>query len=56
MMENNIFKMLILNLKQKISDEFSDEKLFSNFVKCIYEFENPDAWLSELDDIVSEYE
>ena len=43
-------------LKEKISTKFSDEHLFKNFVDKIYEFENPDAWLSEIEDIVKEYE
>jgi len=45
-----------LKLQQINSEKFSDEKLFDGFVKQIYEFEDPDAWLNELEDIVKEYE
>lgn len=39
-----------------VKDKFSDDFLYENFVKTIYEFENPDAWLSDIEDIIKEYE
>ena len=43
-------------LKNIIDEKFSDEFLYSNFIKCIDEFENPDAWLNDFEDIIKEYE
>ena len=39
-----------------VDSKFRDEVLFENFVKNIHEFEDPDAWLSDLESIVKEYE
>ena len=43
-------------LKIILNERFSDEFLFQNFIKNIDEFENPDAWLNEIEDIIKEYE
>jgi len=47
-------KKTALELKKIINENFSDEKLFENFVNCVYE--NDDNWLGEIEDIIKEYE
>lgn len=43
-------------LKIILNKRFSDEFLFENFINKIGEFESPDAWLNEIEDIIKEYE
>jgi len=43
-------------LQSLVFEKFSDDFLYKNFVEKIYEFENPDAWLNEIEDIIKEYE
>ena len=47
-------KKTALELKKIINENFSDEKLFENFVNCVYE--NDVNWLGEIEDIIKEYE
>ena len=49
-------KKTAAELQTIIEERFNDENLFKGFVKQIAEHENPDAWLSEIEDIVKEYE
>ena len=43
-------------LKTILNKKFTDEFLFENFVEKIYESEDPDAWLNDIEDIIKEYE
>ena len=49
-------KTVACELCELNKDKFSDEKLFEGFVEQLHEFENPDAWLSEIEDIIKDYE
>ena len=43
-------------LQDYVDTKFRDEVLFEGFVNSIYEFEDPDAWLNDVEDIIKEYE
>ena len=43
-------------LQVLIEENFNDEKLFAGFTDQIFKQESPDAWLSEVQDIIKEYE
>ncbi|MDA7494529.1 hypothetical protein N8467_00525 [bacterium] len=43
-------------LQGLVNDKFSNERLYNNFIKCIDEYEDPDAWLNDIEDIIKEYE
>ena len=43
-------------LKDIVDEKFANEYLYNNFIKCIDEYEDPDAWLGEIEEIIKEYE
>tara|TARA_B100000035_G_scaffold313920_1_gene328764 strand:+ start:854 stop:2086 length:1233 start_codon:yes stop_codon:yes gene_type:complete len=43
-------------LQDYVDTKFRDEVLFKGFVESIDEFEDPDAWLNDIEDIIKEYE
>jgi len=54
--EYNKFLKIAVDLQDKIDTHFRDEVLFKNFVEQFASYSNEDSWLTDIEDIIKEYE
>ena len=53
--EHHIYRGLAKELKKWVNKTFTSENQYKQFVEA-FDYDSPDVWLSELGDIVKEYE